>query len=455
MKRPPNFEEKIRELASQTWMEPNLGTFGKVLAAIEKRKRKRRILFFILFSILTGVIGVLSWWLQNPTISARQAQHASGLHHSFSFNWNEWEKSSLMPLQYTQQTDASNSLGHVIPNSTTNANMPTLKPNASQSNYSTNLLSERQHHDKQNTDIISIPDIETKETETMIADSSFSAITESFILEIQPDSFFNSSLQQADTNLISFPLSELRDTSTKKLQSFLDPNREKKWFVSASFTGFAVKSRFEENDISSPLSGASEPYAEYREYYDTYLFGFSVGTTIGYRPIKYFSIETGVSYTDFTSYEKPVGYPIQSTSPDAPADTFPIYIVTVDKHKTYPNRFQTIQFPLLFSGIWPLGKSAFHITAGPAFSYTTGFRGYQVEHTGGLSWVDKIESSQVQRFGVVLMGKLTYSYQILPNFSIYAGPAFQYRFNSLFGEKYIIRQKPYFVGAEAGLFVHF
>lgn len=249
----------------------------------------------------------------------------------------------------------------------------------------------------------------------------------------------------------------LLESNSKKIKNdFVDSSHVKKWVITANFNGFAAASSFENNPNITDSATLSNTYANYRNYYNTPRFGFSAGGSISFSPIKYLTIELGFQYAEFTSLEKPQGYPNNSVDSLAPSDPFPLNVSSINEGQVFASNFKMLQIPLLFTFNWNRGKSGIHISAGPTFSYTSSFKGYVVSHSyASLQFSTNADSSEIQRFGIGIQVKVLYSYQILPNFSLYAGPSFQYRFNSLYDEMYLIRQHPYFIGLETGVRVHF
>lgn len=238
--------------------------------------------------------------------------------------------------------------------------------------------------------------------------------------------------------------------------NFEDSIQLKKWLIAANFNGFAAASGFMVNSTSNVNDSIALLYSDYRKYADVFRFGFSAGGTIGFKPIKYITIEIGAQYTEFTSLEKPVSYNDFPIDSNAPQDIFPIPVMPNFEGIIFASNFKMLQIPLLFSFNWSWGKSAIYVSAGPTFSYTTSYKGYVVSPGfAALQFATNADSSGVQRFGIGIQSKILYSYLILPNFSLYAGPTFQYRFNSLYDKMYLIRQYPYFIGLETGVRFHF
>ncbi len=261
-------------------------------------------------------------------------------------------------------------------------------------------------------------------------------------------------------NIILFFLNtnseEVKKGNSMKLKNYFEDSiKVKKWIIQANFNGFASASNFFVNSTLAANDSLSQLYTNYRKYADAFRFGFSSGGSIGFMPNKHFMIELGAQYTEFSSLEKPVNYNDLPNDFNSPSDVFPIPVMPNTEGIIFASNFKMLQMPLLFTFNWNWGKSNIHISAGPLFSYTMSFKGYVVYNYDAIHFTSNIDNSGVQPFGIGILFKGLYSYQILPNFSLYAGPTFQYRFNSLFDKTYLIRQYPYFIGLETGVRVHF
>lgn len=467
-----DFEKYLRESADRFWLEPNPATFGRVMESLNEEKKRRRFIFAILFSLLgigltAGLTWIISEHLQrnNPVVFNNQTN--TDIHSDDSFSTQSKNDSSI------EGAFQNSVINHV--DTSPNAKVPTSNNNHSKTNHTNNskknknnLLSSvlTKNHEHLDNNVIINEDVEklaatfTKEYDEERKTSN-PYENDMQLLQLQ-----TASAELLTANQHIFNVKEkaklqtlLNDTPTVKSKTkFFDPHRNKKWFISGLFYGYAAGNRFAENtDLTDPLlAAASQAYTKFRNYYDTYRFGFSAGGSIGFTPIKYLSIEIGVQYNEFTALEKPLGYPQQLTDSLAPQDPFPFYISKKNQGKIFSSNFKLIQFPLLFTFNWNWKNSGIHVSAGPTFIYTTSFVGYELmDGKNGIINQTEIDSSRIQRFGISLQTKLLYSQQILPNFSLYAGPTFQYRFTSMFDNDYFIRQNPFFIGLETGLRFHF
>lgn len=479
-----DFEKYLRDQADKFWLEPDPGSFGRVLDALQREKKRRRFLFILFFSLFgLGVCGGLLWWLWGNHSSATEIVQADTI--VVSGQETIYENKQQNAIKQTEEkTGATNASSEIrVKNQTENKIVSEdttenrIKENKKTELSSTGGITTSKTGKKKPENTTSQPPVVLDEktvqsshsddknklalTAELEKNAELTTQSEEQSGEVNSSSIQTESLTETTTNNIqaSETPAVVTDTPKVKTQSrFLDPNRTNKWVVSAWFSGFAAGSRFEHNpDTAGNLNILSaQNYANYRNYYNILRFGFSAGGSVGYTPIQYLTIELGLQYTEFTSLEKPVGYPNQPIDSLAPADPYPINVSTVNEGQVIATNFKMLQIPLLFTFNWNWGKSAIHVSAGATFSYTTAFKGYEVSSIfNQLTYNTKADSSSVERFGIGLLSKLLYSYQILPNFSLYAGPTFQYRFNSLFNNAYIIRQYPYFIGLETGLRVHF
>lgn len=481
-----DFEKYLRNQADKFWLEPDPGTFGRVMKAMKREKKHRRFLFIFIFSLLgVAVMGGMLWWVTLKSSSFKNGMvqlENNGFENKIKLPEVESENNQENELNALNDFMNSNTLSNDLitlnsevnkkvhpavgekPKNQTNSSKAwvynsgkessKLKgiPNNSEAKKNTGppkRTDYSDHAEEKNW----MPSTESKNNQPIVINPETSAETK--------DSFTDPKSVDSDTSKQEIVELEFVDnvTDTPKVKSklgFLDPNRTKKWFVSAWFNGFAAMSMFENNPNIIDSAILSNKYANYRTYYNTPRFGFSAGGAIGFSPIKYLTIELGLQYTEFTSLEKPAGYPNQPFDSLAPADPFPIFVSTFNEGQVYASNFKMLQIPLLITFNWSWGKSAIHVSAGPTFSYTTSYKGFVVSPGyAALQFATNVDSSGVQRIGIGIQSKVLYSYQILPNFSLFAGPTFQYRFNSLFDKMYLIRQYPYFIGLETGVRFHF
>lgn len=484
-----DFEKYLREQADKYWLEPDPGTFGRVMEAMQQGRKRRRFLFIFIFSLLgVGVLAGMLWWVtQNPSSFKKETVQIenNGFENKIKLpevesannqvnELNELKDTNVQENYNVSSNDVTTLSAEVNknvhpavaekPKSQTNSpkvsvnntekESSKLKGKSDKSEAKINTENSKKsdysdHAEEEN----GMPSAEAKNNQPIIINPESSSETK--------DSFTHPKIVNSDTSTQEELELEFIDsvTDTPKVKSklrFLDPNRTKKWFISAWFNGFAAMSMFENNPNIIDSVILSNKYANYRTYYNTPRFGFSAGGSIGFSPIKYLTIELGVQYAEFTSLEKPQGYPNNPIDNMAPPDPFPLNVSSINEGQVYASNFKMLQIPLLFTFHWNWGKSGIHISAGPIFSYTTSYKGYAVSPSYvSLQFATNADSSGVQRFGIGIQSKVLYSYQILPNFSLFTGPTFQYRFNSLYDKMYLIRQYPYFIGLETGLRVNF
>ncbi|MCX7743465.1 MAG: hypothetical protein N2167_02765 [Flavobacteriales bacterium] len=477
------FEKYLREQADKFWLEPAPGSFGQVMEAMQRQKKRRRflfILFFLLFILSGG--SMFLWWIthtpftsiENHQVVTNSLENHIEIPHNKSLRNQEHKAVSkknksesnvstydLKELSVAENNKLIPSVSSNIWNQSKPSEIITRKKSLKQKNNSNKLAIKKDFdtNDKtyqpihaQEENYFKITTENVNYTTNIIPESTSVTDTSDSLTQ---NNVFNKNISNQKNDEVEF----ITDTPKINVKSrFWDPNRTKKWFVSAWFNGFAAGSVFEQNPTltDTGLVNKSENYADYRNYYNTLRFGFSAGGSIGFMPITYLTIELGFQYTEFTTLEKPLGYPNQGGAGSTPTDVFPLTVLPSPEAQVYASNFKLLQIPLLFTFHANFGKSAMHLSAGPIFSYTNSFKGYTLFNSyNSLHFSTQVDSSNVQRLGIGFQSKLLYSYLILPNFSLYAGPTFQYRFNSLFVNSYIIRQKPYFIGVETGLRFHF
>ena len=475
-----NFEKYLQEQADKFWMEPSAGTWGKIAERMEKEKKRRRLIWGIFSVLVFGLLfTALGWYLGT--------QHIKHSHTAKSLNVVDYkmiqtikgndrilshDDASLNTTNYSNNGNSNNS-ATVYASGSVNNSKYTKKSwkNLSSNNWDT----DKQNDQNQLAQNDNLNQFTTQRSENAIYDGleknnemhthqmeTYSELkNENSMIAISENDSEQSNhtdVDKRDNNkeVLSASNNQLFvDTVNVKSKFTLnDPNRTKKWFVSAYFNGFATGSRFTDNPLDTVTVKSGE-YVQYRSYIDKPRFGFTAGGSVGYSPIKYLSIELGFQYTEFTSLEKPLGYP-DNNDPNIPKDPYPFYLSSYSEGQVFASNFQMLQIPLLFTFNWNWNKSFIHVTTGPVLSYTSLFKGYEVTNQlKSLVIAPSYSSEFVENWGIGIQSKLLYSYQILPNFSLYAGPTFQYRFNSVFNNAYIIRQNPYFIGLETGLRVHF
>lgn len=467
-----DFEKYLRESADRFWLEPNPATFGRVMESLNKEKKRRKFIFAILFSLLGICLTASLTWVITEHLKPNNSvvyndQTAIDIHSDNSSSTQSKNDSSIKDAFVNPVNNNADNRPKAKKGSTSNNNH-SKTPHKNNSIKTTNsLLSNISIKSHEVVDNTIIKEDEDKLATSFIKENDEERNTsnpyenEMQLLHLQTA---NAELLTANQHIFNVKeksklQTQLNDTPIVKSKTrFFDPHRNKKWFISGLFYGYAAGNRFTENaNLTDPLlTEASQAYTKFRNYFDTYRFGFSAGGSVGFTPIKYLTIELGIQYIEFSVLEKPLGYPEQLTDSLAPQDPFPFYISMKNQGKVFASNFKMIQVPLLFTFNWNWKNSGIHVSAGPTFSYTTSFMGYELlDEKNGIVNQENIDSSRVQRLGIGLQTKLLYSQQILPNFSLYAGPVFQYRFTSMFDNDYFIRQNPFFIGLETGLRFHF
>ncbi len=476
-----NFEKYLQEQADKFWIEPSADTWGKIAERMEKEKKRRRFIWGIFSLLVFGLLfTTLGWYLGTQLI-----KHS---HTAKSLNVVDYKMNNIIKrYNYSLskfdeiQLNTSNSPNYVNRNNNTieyasgrenNTKMAKqvgkkYTPGNWESNKHSvqNQLAQNDNSNLLTTENINNNNINRVEKRNEINNNLIETYSENknnenpMIVNSETDSIkLNNTEINRDSNkevVIALENQQIVDSANVKNKlSLKDHNHSKKWFISAYFNGFAAGSRFTDNPLDTTTIKSNE-YIQYRSYIDKPRFGYTVGGSVGYSPIKYLSIELGFQYTEFSSLEKPLGYP-DINDPNIPKDPYPFYLSSYSEGQVFASNYQMLQIPLLFTFNWNWNKSFIHVTTGPVLSYTSLFKGYEVTNQlKSLLVAPNYTSEFVENWGIGIQSKLLYSYQILPNFSLYAGPTFQYRFNSVFNNAYIIRQNPYFIGLETGLRFHF
>jgi hypothetical protein len=446
-----NFEHNIQHKASDFSLEPASDSFEKVMAALEKRKKKRMIIWI--------------WWLLIPGIAI-----GAGMMFPFIFN-NSISPSSNpaiaagKPCSTIHATDSRNQISyiHSIPEELSSTQKKPAMTTLAGHQTTTGLTNISSNHRDVRIQSNTIPTNENsrvnKESEQFIpmelAESTW--VNESKIDHpvaerdiISPVAITIPAFQKLQVNSPG-----IRSTNFTYLNPKLRGVKEKySRFSLGGYTDLGVmKSLFLENNYPS-----SADYTNTRKQADQFLFSYSAGLQFRYSPFKFLSFETGIGYSHVRSTQviaSSIGTWTTTGQPDPDTVMTGAFTSPSIDTKEFDNIYGYISIPLkvYYQKKWNwIGIEA---GAGVIFDIPVNTYSYEADENNNLSYLrTNVHETRLNRFGIQLSANIHAVFHI-KNLSLFAGPTFRYRANSMFDDQYIMKQHYYFVGGETGVRYNF
>ena len=438
-----SFEKHIKNKANAFQLDPLPDSFDQVMAALEKKK-KRRFLFWIWWVfpgiLLAGGSTCLYYFYPVSHYSA-SAQVVKTLpshtlfhhpvHHIREASTSS-ERSSENMQEHTEEIKTSIHTSLVdYTEKTTNRHTETLTRQGIQNPLYTTTDINKQV-------------IENKKDEPESQQSTQA--------ENRQDTLVKSSFPASVQIPLSVPVLSIQkvahihtDTPTIKTDHF-------KRFSIGAYTDLGVtKSNYENNVYVMGSSGTSPLFSSYtssRQATDKFLFTYSAGLQFRYNPFRFLAVETGVGFTRVESYQ----IVTNGGSPFTGLYTLATFSSGAQEYRNIYD-YITIPIKVYYQKKWSwIGTEA---GAGISFDVPVHTQSYVVNDSSGLSFYhDKLNGSRLNQFGIGVSVQ-AHAVFYVKNFSFFAGPIFKYRLNSMFDKNYAIRQYNYFIGAEIGIRYNF
>jgi hypothetical protein len=229
--------------------------------------------------------------------------------------------------------------------------------------------------------------------------------------------------------------------------------KEYKWRIAALFTPQLFNSVYNSNSEAS--LGWMKQYLESREQNDKALYSLNTGLKLERQISKRLSISAGLLYSvvKFEEIRK-----VTTTKPD----TLGANLGTTANNDRIIDRVNQNSFDIVFNSLevpvqlyYTLRhkKIYYQATAGISYSYLFQTRSLVFDAGDSLNvhQTNDAKNDRLQQHNLFILGGINVGYQISKRWSCYAGPVMRYGLNSIYSKDYIIRQKPYYIGAEMGV----
>jgi len=441
-----DFEKYIQEKASAFEMNPMPDSFDKVMDALEKKKKRRFIfwLWFLVPGILIGAVGILGIQLnsnfssQNTTASTNTPITSTN---TSRVNTNNTQIKTR-PTQ-TEELITDKGEGNITRVEKTNKNFLSEKnirvikdTTNKQANNTVNNLNKKED-EQNNVSLYKLPLVHNFRIKEIGILGHVNHITNIPFGE----------------NKLLLGTTQIPNIHTNPVD-FVSPKTSK--FSLGIYTDLGVsKSNFY---TSVPVDSTPKGnYTTARKSADKFIFSYSAGLQFRYSPIKFLSIETGIGFTHYESYQIIANSSVTTSSllDQNEPDTVLSFASYSSSYKEYYNTYDYISIPfkLYFQKKWTfIGVEA---GGGVVFDIPVNTRSYAADENTGVSYLVKdVNHSRLNKFGVLAVANLNLVFHI-GKFSLFAGPTFKYRLNSMFDDQYIMQQHPYFIGAQIGVRYNF
>jgi len=450
-----SFEKNIKTQANAFQMDPTPGSFDKVIAALEKKK-KRRFIFWLWFLIpgfaIGGTIGIYQIFSSSDKTTlahqkteyvtestknsdeqtTSQSSSTENIISSSSAPDNSNIHSSEKNTEVTNesQTDVtnkneSNTFEKKKNNSTVNTNTKNI--------HQTHIIDANQLNIKNNDDK-SVTDIGIKKR------INESAIRPFFPTSVKIQENRNGSLLSTKDIPLEPSILPIPTTLHSKfsLGVYSDLGVSKSIFTS------------KQNDSTS------QGYYSARKETDQFIFSYSAGLQFRYSPVKFLTVETGIGFTHYESNQIIVNGGASSSSMTTDLlDTVITLFASAPTSKEYRNTYDYISIPLkvYYQKRWKW--TSIEAGGGVIFDIPVHTEAYVADENSGYSYLrNTVKDSRLNMFGIQVSANVNMVFHV-KKFSLFVGPTFKYRLNSMFDENYIIQQRPYFIGGQLGVRYNF
>jgi hypothetical protein len=229
-------------------------------------------------------------------------------------------------------------------------------------------------------------------------------------------------------------------------------NKGPVWSISALFTPQLFNSVYNANS-SANLSWMKQ-YLENRQQNDRALYSYNTGLKLERKVSDHFSVSAGVLYSTvkFEEIRKVSTVIIKPNERVGMAASGEDTSVEVTRN-SFDISFHSMEVPVQVNYTLRKKNIYYQATVGASYSYLFKTRSLVFDETDSLNVRETNDSknNRLQQHSLMLLGGIHVGVQLSKHLSLYAGPVFRYSVNSLYSKDYIIRQQPYFVGAETGI----
>lgn len=458
-----NFEKNIKTKADAFQMNPSPGSFDKVMASIEKEKKRRSI--FWLWILIPGILVAAScsiWIYQlslsgsiQPTTIAQQTGDirsknttgkkkineqktylniTSGHSENRSFNENQESiEKDLLPKNNTSKKPQHNPIQNKV-----KVTEEKKSSNVSTKDYHLTI----ENNQQQNATVVTQNIDQNNQTLFSLRNKEL-FITTNKIIPCQLPSVNNSLGLYPNRILTSFnyphPIIKPEKFNRFSLGIYADLGVSKNIFTD-----------YQKDSISTTYYAA-------RSQTDVFLFSYSAGLQFRYSPLRFLAIETGIGFTHYESNQVVMDAGITLSAADL--ENFPDTALTLFSSnpisKEYRNTYDYISIPVkvYYQKTWNwVGVEA---GGGVIFDIPVNTHSYVANENNGYSFLENsVDKSRLNKFGLQVSANINMVFRI-KQFGVFMGPTFKYRVNSMFDNNYIIQQQNYFIGGTIGARYHF
>lgn len=457
-----NFERNIKTKAEAFQMDPMPGTFDKVMDALEKKK-KRRFIFWLWFIIPVFAIGAT---VSTYQIYSRRDHSAIAKNNTKETNLTRNEPS------YSKNNNSPDSDNYsIVTTNNTNSNANLKRTDSENSTHSNPVVSTQKTEIKVEKNKSSNTNSITKKTDLILNDKKSSDIENNrreqsisittttnysavrFPLLVIPQTYSTFQKIPTATNTGALTKRNIPKVETRPTFYIL-PKRNKFSLGLYSDLGVSKSSFYTSIPFDSTTQGS---YTNARSSADKFVFSYSAGIQFRYSPTRFLALETGIGFTHYESYQITTN---GGVSPSSLVDQFEMD--TVISLASYSSSYQesynvydyiSIPLKLYYQKNWRvLGLEA---GGGIIFDFPVNTKTYVANENTGISYLKKeVNGSRLNLFGIQAVANINLVCHI-KEFSIFGGPTFKYRLNSMFDDSYIMQQRPYFIGGQIGVRYNF
>jgi hypothetical protein len=234
--------------------------------------------------------------------------------------------------------------------------------------------------------------------------------------------------------------------------------RQRKWALSAFATPNFINSVYSAN--SDVKVGWISRYLENRKQNDKAKICYNGGLKIERKILSNFKLSTGILISIIKFEElrvlKEIDIDTVIVTSTANPGMYDMEFHPTEKNveqKQFDISFKTIEIPLLLSYDLKKEKVTYEVSAGISYSYLFSAKSLAFYGNDSLNVheLNDAKSNRLRQHNWFLNFGGNVAYSLNEKLSIYGGPAFRFGLYSFYSKDYVIKQRPNFIGVEAGL----
>jgi len=453
------FEKNIKSKANAFEMSPIPGSFDKVMEALEKKKKKRFILW--LWIVIPGLLiaGGGIWMLNMDADGFVKSNTVA--HNNTTVNYKNTEELEAKKQNKKETYNTTGSTKNDGLNEKEILNKKPTQNNTLQTKKQKSTYTNKTFTNKKQLSNATINSLHTNTNNNV--DNNISLVPQhtpqnNVILVPQRNKELFVLGNQSTFNKLPWLNNSLRTNPDFTFKSIKYPpivfSQNQHRFSLGIYSDLGVSKSI---IIDNKNDSNSSTYTQARNQNDIFLFSYSAGLQFRYSPIKNLAIEAGIGFTHYTSNQVVMDANISMSSTDL--ENYPDTAITLFNtntiSKNYSNVYEYISIPikLYYQNKWKwIGVEA---GGGVIFDIPVHTKSYVANENNGYSYYEStIDNSRLNKFGVQVSANANVVFHF-KKIGIFAGPTFKYRVNSMFDDNYIIKQHNYFIGGTIGVRYNF